>query len=76
MKQVLNKTTQPWWKQGWLWFLISGPLIVVIAGFVTMYLAYHGTDEVIHDGYTVNGKVVSLDDKNRPVEINEQSSKK
>ncbi len=38
---------RPWWTHGHVWLIISGPLIVVIAGFVTFYLAAHGQDPVL-----------------------------
>lgn len=38
---------RPWWAYGHVWLIISGPLLVVIAGFVTFYLAAHGQDPVL-----------------------------
>jgi hypothetical protein len=38
---------RPWWTHGHVWLIISGPLVVVIAGFVTFYLAAHGQDPVL-----------------------------
>lgn len=38
---------RPWWTHGHVWLIISGPLIVVIAGFVTFYLAANGQDPVL-----------------------------
>jgi hypothetical protein len=29
----------PWWKFGYVWLLISGPLVVVFAGFATLSCA-------------------------------------
>lgn len=29
----------PWWTFGYVWLLISGPAVVVVAGFVTLWLA-------------------------------------
>ena len=31
--------TVPWWKFGHVWLVIAGPLIVIVAGFVTLWLA-------------------------------------
>lgn len=42
---------QPWWKFGHVWLILSGPLVVVIASFITLYLAIHTPDPVIDDYY-------------------------
>lgn len=38
---------QPWWTFGHVWMVIAGPAIVVVAGFVTLYLAIRTPDPVI-----------------------------
>ncbi len=40
----------PWWRFGIVWFALSGPAIVAVAGFVTMFIAYHGADVVLSEG--------------------------
>lgn len=62
MKQTQQNLSlnQPWWRHRWPWILAAGPLVVVVAGFITMWMAYHGADEVIHDGYVKEGKVITL----------------
>jgi len=42
---------KPWWNFGYVWLIVSGPLIVVIASFVTLYLAIRTPDPVIDDYY-------------------------
>lgn len=37
----------PWWSYAHVWLVISGPLIVVVASFITFYLAAHGQDPVL-----------------------------
>lgn len=37
----------PWWSFGHVWLVIAGPLVVVVASFVTFYLAAHGQDPVL-----------------------------
>ena len=39
----------PWWRYGHVWLLISGPLVVVIAGFVTLAIALVCPDPVLSD---------------------------
>ncbi|MCA0244518.1 MAG: nitrogen fixation protein FixH [Proteobacteria bacterium] len=35
---------KPWWRHGMVWLVISGPLIVVVAGIVTAVIAVRGAD--------------------------------
>lgn len=45
----------PWWKFGHVWLVISGPLIVVIAGFITLWIAIKSPDPVIEEDYYRKG---------------------
>ena len=36
--------TRPWWCHGYVWLVISGPLAVVVAGFLTLWLALRTPD--------------------------------
>ena len=49
MENSVNKTPAPWWKHGFVWMVIAGPAIVVVAGFVTLYLAMSRPNEIISD---------------------------
>ena len=40
---------QPWWKYGHMWMVVGGPLIVVVASFITLYLAISTPDPVYTD---------------------------
>ena len=37
----------PWWREPMVWLVISGPLVVVVAGVVTAVIAVRGADPVI-----------------------------
>ena len=39
--------SQPWWKFGHVWLVIAGPAIVVVAGFITLWLAIRSPDPVV-----------------------------
>lgn len=39
----------PWWKVGPMWLVVGGPSIVVVASFVTLYLAIRTPDPVYVD---------------------------
>jgi hypothetical protein len=51
----------PWYRHRWPWFLISGPLIVAIAGFITLGLAAHNADGLVADDYYKRGKEINAD---------------
>jgi hypothetical protein len=42
-----SSSQRPWWSFGHLWLVIAGPLVVVVASFVTFYLAAIGQDPVL-----------------------------
>ena len=48
MNQPVSK---PWWKFGHVWLVIAGPAVVVVASFITVYLAVTRPDPVIDDYY-------------------------
>ena len=48
-------TSGPWWKFAHVWLVIAGPLIVVVAGFVTFWLAVRQPDPVVDENYYRKG---------------------
>lgn len=48
---ITGSPTAPWWKFGYVWFVLGGPALVVLASFVTFYLAVTRPDEVVTDDY-------------------------
>lgn len=46
-----RKDNNSWWNFGYVWLVISGPLVVVIASIITLYLAISRPDPVINDYY-------------------------
>ena len=58
-------TAAPWWKFGHVWLIIAGPVIVIIAGFVTLWLAISRPDPVIAEDYYRQGIEINktLEDK-------------
>ena len=46
---------RPWYRQRWPWFLMAGPAIVVVAGFVTLWLAVTSFDGLVADDYYKRG---------------------
>ena len=39
----------PWWRFPIVWFALAGPALVVVAGFVTMAIAYRHADVVLSE---------------------------
>jgi hypothetical protein len=38
---------QPWWRFGLVWMVFAGPAVVVVAGFITLYIAVTNPDPVL-----------------------------
>ncbi len=37
----------PWWKFGHVWLVLAGPLVVIVAGFITLWLAMSRPEPVV-----------------------------
>ncbi len=51
----MSNPSQPWWKFGHVWLVISGPLIVVVAALVTAWIAVTKQDPVLAQDYYRQG---------------------
>lgn len=62
---VAGPPAAPWWKFGHVWLVISGPAIVVVAGFATLWLAIARPDPVVAEDYYRQGIEINktLEDK-------------
>jgi len=49
----------PWYRDRWPWLLMAGPIIVVLAGFATAWLAWSTDDGVVADDYYKRGLVIN-----------------
>lgn len=61
----------PWWKHGHVWLLIAGPATVVVAGFVTAWIAVKSPDPVVEADYyrrgiEINKTLAARDKANLP----------
>jgi uncharacterized protein len=59
MNSTIAETPAPWYRQTWPWFLMSGPAIVVVAGFFTLHLALASQDGLVVDDYYKQGKAIN-----------------
>lgn len=55
---ALNKSTLPWYRQPWPWFLMALPATAVIAGIVTLWLAVSTSDGLVVDDYYKQGLAI------------------
>ena len=39
---------QAWWRFGLVWMVVGGPAVVVVAGFITFYIAATNPDPVLN----------------------------
>ena len=51
MQQNTLDSSAPWWKFGHVWLVFAGPAVVVVASFITLYLAVTRPDPVISEDY-------------------------
>jgi len=65
------KASAPWYREPWPWILMSGPFIVVIAGFATLALAISSNDGLVADDYYKQGlginRVIGREDRAREI---------
>lgn len=58
MNETSNKPI-PWWQVGPMWLVVLGPLAVVIAGFITLFIAIRIPDPVVSENYYREGLALS-----------------
>jgi hypothetical protein len=49
----------PWYREPWPWLLMSGPAVVMVAGFATLYLAVTTEDGLVVDDYYRQGLAIN-----------------
>jgi len=55
MQDSPTSQSNAWWRYPYVWLVISGPAIVVVASFITLYLAVVGRDPVVDEDYYRKG---------------------
>ncbi|WP_042425177.1 FixH family protein [Comamonas granuli] len=58
----------PWWKYGYVWLIVSGPLAVILAAVVTLWFILRTPDPVIAEDYYRRGVDINktLEDTSDP----------
>ncbi|RYZ11570.1 MAG: nitrogen fixation protein FixH [Comamonadaceae bacterium] len=52
---TLSEPADAWWRHPLLWMVIAGPAVVVVASFVTFWLAWHTPDALVSEDYYREG---------------------
>jgi hypothetical protein len=55
MMKTTIPPSQPWWKYGYVWMVIAGPAVVVVAALVTVWIAIRNPDPVLAEDYYQRG---------------------
>mgnify|MGYP001051331652 CR=1 FL=1 len=50
---------EPWYRQFWPWFIIALPASVVVAGLITVYIAFANRDATVDDDYYREGLAIN-----------------
>ena len=58
---LMDKHSDPWYKHRWPWLLMAGPVAVLMAGFITMWISFSGADALVVDDYYKQGKAINQD---------------
>lgn len=58
MTEMIGKSRQ-WYREPWPWILMAGPAAVVVAGFITAWLAATTEDGLVDDDYYKKGLAIN-----------------
>jgi hypothetical protein len=53
------RAATPWYREPWPWLLMLGPATVIVAGFVTLFLAFESNDGLVADDYYKLGLAIN-----------------
>jgi hypothetical protein len=54
-----TQTAPPWWKEPYVWMVISGPLSAVVACLITAVYILQGPDALVADDQFVQGRHIA-----------------
>lgn len=57
----MNSRPEPWYRHRWPWLLMAGPVAVLVAGAITMWISFSGADALVVDDYYKQGKAINQD---------------
>jgi uncharacterized protein len=56
----------PWWRHGYVWLVISGPAVVVVAALVTAWIAARSPDPVLAEEHSQRTAIVNKNAVSNP----------
>ena len=56
---ISNNQALPWYREPWPWILMAGPFVVVVAGFITLWLAIKTNDGLVDIDYYQRGLAIN-----------------
>jgi hypothetical protein len=59
MNSKTSNPEQQWWQFGMVWMVVAGPALVVVASFITLYLAITRPDPVLDEDYYRKGMEIN-----------------
>ncbi|MBV8680353.1 MAG: FixH family protein [Aquitalea sp.] len=59
--QLSSHVSRPWFKEPWVWFLISFPLAAVVVGSFYIATAIKSDDGLVTDDYYNKGKAINME---------------
>ncbi|HRK37493.1 MAG TPA: FixH family protein [Burkholderiaceae bacterium] len=65
MNQAESHTTKPWWKEPYVWLIIGGPAIVVVAGIYTAFLAASNPDPLVDKNAVLQARAAAAAEKSQ-----------
>lgn len=69
MSQKNTETNAPWWSFGYVWLILLGPAVVVVAGLATLYIALTTPDPLVTEDYYVQGMEINKTLGNKAVVV-------
>jgi hypothetical protein len=60
--QASHPIVLPWWRERMLWLVLGGPLVVIVASFVTLALALSNPDPVLRTGPSAQAEAAASGD--------------
>jgi uncharacterized protein len=59
MKRLGDGDAPKWWRNPYCWLILVGPISVIFAGLITMYIAVAGADMLVDQNYYQKGIALS-----------------
>tara|TARA_R110002072_G_scaffold54816_3_gene143390 strand:- start:1013 stop:1534 length:522 start_codon:yes stop_codon:yes gene_type:complete len=56
---IIDEASRPWYKQPWLWFLLSVPIASVTLSSIMVTVAVVGKDSLVSDNYYKDGMAIN-----------------